>query len=152
MSEQQALNDREHAIELQKTLEAWRILRLASHTSLHILAAFEPPDDETHQARAILDALRTHVRPTARFVATQVGSSGSGAVLWWVESQLAESFRRDNESAAKFNDIRLIVDNALLQAEAATAVERYFMELAIAEARKSVAEDGGRIRKSGLWW
>jgi hypothetical protein len=125
MTEQQALNDRQHVVEFQKTLERWRILRLASQTGLHILARFEPPDDETHEARAIIDALRTHGRPTARFVTSQVGSSGSGAILWWVDSQLAERFARDNESAVKFDDIRLIVENALLQAEVATGGERY---------------------------
>ncbi|MBI3409068.1 MAG: hypothetical protein HY040_12030 [Planctomycetes bacterium] len=141
MSNRQALDDRQHAIEFQKMLEAWRPLRVASRTSIHTLARYEPADDQTHRARAIIDALRTHGRPTARFVASQVGSSGSGAILWWVEGQLADEFERDNESAAKYDDIRQIVDNALLQVEAATASERYLMELAIAEARKSKLED-----------
>src|SRR4051812_30732499 len=115
MSDQQALDDRQHAIEVLKTLKAWHPLRVASRTSIHTLARYEPADDQTYGARAILDALRTHGRPTARFVASQVGSSGSGAILWWVEGQLADEFARDNESAAKYDDIRQIVDNALLQ-------------------------------------
>jgi pyrimidine deaminase RibD-like protein len=149
MSDQQSLDDRQHAIEFQKMLAAWRPLRMASRTSIHTLARLEPADEQTHQARVILDALRTHGRPTARFVASQVGSSGSGAILWWVEGQLADEFARDNESATKYDDIRQIVDNALLQVEAATASERYFMELAIAEARKSKAEDRGLHPKVG---
>jgi hypothetical protein len=80
--QQQSIDDRQHATELQKTLERWRVLRLASQTSLHILAEFDPADDQTHEARAIVAALREHGRPTARFVAGQVGSSGSAAVLW----------------------------------------------------------------------
>jgi pyrimidine deaminase RibD-like protein len=149
MPDQQALDDRQHAIEFQKMLAEWRPLRVASKTSLHILARFEPADSQTHQARAILDALRTHGRPTARFVASQGGSSGSGAILWWVEGQLADDFTRDNESATKYDDIRQIVENALLQVEAATASERHFMELAIAEARKSKAEERGLHPKVG---
>jgi hypothetical protein len=38
-------------------------------------------------------------------------------VLWWVEQQLADNFSRDNESASRYSEVRLIVDNALLQAE-----------------------------------
>jgi pyrimidine deaminase RibD-like protein len=141
MSDQPTLDDRQHAIEFQKMLEAWRPLRAASRTSIHTLARYEPADDQTHQARAILDALRAHGRPTARFVASQCGSSESRAVLWWVNAPLADNFALDDESATRFDDINLIVDNALLQVEAATASERRFMELAIEEARKSVAED-----------
>jgi nucleoside phosphorylase len=40
-------------------------------------------------------------------------------VLWWVGEQLADNFARDNESANRFSEVRLIVDNAILQAEAA---------------------------------
>src|SRR5262249_33652630 len=148
MSEEQSpspqtptLDDRQHAIEFQKMLESWRRLRVESRTSLHILARWEPADAQTEQARAILAALEKHYRPTARFVASQTGSSESKAILWWAESQLAESFSRDNESAVRFDDIRLIVDNALLQAETAIGKELTFMKLAIEQARKCVGED-----------
>jgi pyrimidine deaminase RibD-like protein len=141
MSEHQTLDDRQHAVEFQRTLESWRQLREASRTSLHILARYEPADAHTKQARTILAALETHGRPTARFVASQTGSSESKAILWWTKSQLASSFSGDNQSADRFYDIRLIVDNALLQVEVPTDRERRFLELAIEEARKSVGED-----------
>src|SRR5579884_1319371 len=127
MADQNALDDRQHAIEFQKMLESWRPLRAASRTSIHTLARYEPADAQTHQARAILDALRAHGKPTARFVASQCGNSESKAVLWWVKAQLADNFALDDESATRFDDISLIVDNALLQVEAATASERHFM-------------------------
>lgn len=56
--------------------------------------------------------------------------SESSAVLWWVNAQLADNFTLDDESATRFDDIRLIVDNALLQVEATTVRERHFMEAA----------------------
>ncbi|MCI0376966.1 MAG: bifunctional diaminohydroxyphosphoribosylaminopyrimidine deaminase/5-amino-6-(5-phosphoribosylamino)uracil reductase RibD [Gemmataceae bacterium] len=145
----ESLDDRQHAVEFQKMLAAWRPLRMASRTSIHTLARYEPADDQSHQARAILHALRAHGRPAARFVASQCGSSESKAVLWWFKSQLADNFVLDDESATRFDDISLIVDNALLQVETSPASERRFMGLAIEEARKSVAEDGRPHPKVG---
>src|SRR4051794_17922109 len=109
MSEQQVLDDRQHAVEFQRMLEAWLPLRLASQVRLHVLARFEPPDEQARQAQEILQALREHGRPTARFVASQVGSSGSALILWWVNAQSADDFTRDNESARRFDDVRLMV-------------------------------------------
>jgi pyrimidine deaminase RibD-like protein len=141
MSEHQAFDDRQHAVEFQKMLESWLQLRQASRTSIHILARHEPADAQTEQARAIIAALKAHGRPTARFVAGETGSSQSETVLWWVGEQLADDFTRDNESAQRYHEVRLFVDNALLQAEAVSDMDRRFMELAIEEAGKSVGED-----------
>lgn len=137
----QALDDREHAIQFTKMLESWLQLRLVSRTSIHILARHEPADAQTEQARAIIEALKTHGRATARFVASQTGSAQSETILWWVEEQLADEFKRDNDSAIRFSEIRLFVDNSLLKVESAGGNDREFMELAIDEARKSVGED-----------
>jgi pyrimidine deaminase RibD-like protein len=141
MADQNTLDDHQHAVEFQKMLEAWLPLRLASQARLHLLARIEPADEQARQAGAILAAIREHGRPTARFVAGQVGSSGSLLILWWIDAQLADNFARDNESAQRFDDVRLMVDNALLQVEAATGNDRRFMEMAVQEARKSKAED-----------
>jgi pyrimidine deaminase RibD-like protein len=62
---------------------------------------------------------------------------------------LADDYSLDNESAHRFPEVRLIVDNALLQEEAASNNERRFMELAIEEARQSVGEDGRAHPKVG---
>jgi nucleoside phosphorylase len=110
-------DDRQHTIEFEKVLNSWEQLRLASHTSLHILARFEPADAQTLQARDIIAGLKAHGTAAARFVAHKTDSSESKAVLWWVEEQLAESFSRDNASANAFHQIRLIVRNALLQVD-----------------------------------
>jgi pyrimidine deaminase RibD-like protein len=149
MSEHQSLDDRQHAVEFQKMLESWLQLRLTTRTSIHTLARYEPADAQTEQARAIIAALQAHGRPTARFVASQTGSSQSETILWWVGEQLADDFTRDNESAVRFSEIRLFVDNALLQVEAASSRERRFMELAIEVARKSVGEDNRAHPKVG---
>jgi hypothetical protein len=82
MSDQQPSSDRQSAVEFQKTLGSWGWLRLASQTSIHVLARYEPADAQTLQAREIIAALRTHGRPAARFVAAQTGSSESRAILW----------------------------------------------------------------------
>jgi pyrimidine deaminase RibD-like protein len=149
MSEYKSLDDRQHAVEFQKMLESWLQLRLATRTSIHTLARYEPADAQTEQARAIIAALQAHGRPTARFVASQTGSSQSETILWWIGEQLADDFTRDNESAVRFSEIRLFVDNGLLQAEAAGNNERGFMELAIEVARKSVGEDNRAHPKVG---
>jgi hypothetical protein len=136
MSEQQTLDDRQHAVEFLKILDSWLPLRLAERTRLHTLARFDPPDEHAREAGAILAGLQPHGRGAARFVASQMGCSESGTVLWWVQSQLADDFTSDNESAVRFSDVRLIVDNALLQLEAAHGAELSFMKRAIEEARK----------------
>jgi hypothetical protein len=50
-------------------------------------------------------------------------------VLWWVQSQLADHYALDDASAARFSEVRLIVDNALLQVEAAGEGERGSVEM-----------------------
>ncbi|OAI48383.1 hypothetical protein AYO44_07045 [Planctomycetaceae bacterium SCGC AG-212-F19] len=132
-----------------KVLDSWLALRLVSRTRLQTLARFEPGDEQTAQANAILTGVQEHGRAAARFVAGQTGSSESGSVLWWVQSQLADDYSRDNDSAARFADVRLIVDNPLLQVEATTGAELSFMRMAIEEARMSVAEDGRDHPKVG---
>lgn len=107
MADQLPSSDRQSAVALQKTLETWGQLRVASQTGIHVLARFEPADAQTLQARDIIAALQAHGRAAARFVAGQTGSSESGAILWWIESQLADDFSRDNESAGRFNDVHL---------------------------------------------
>src|SRR5262245_20883584 len=116
MSRHHPLGDRDHALEFQKMLGSWVQLRRASQASVHVLARYEPPDAQTLQAREIVAALREHGRAAARFVAGLTGGSDSMAVLWWVDSQLADDFSRDNESAGRFDEVRLILDNALIQA------------------------------------
>ena len=49
----------------------------------------------------------------------------SRAILWWIQLQLTDDVALDNQSAARFNDVRLIVDNALLQVEATTTRSRH---------------------------
>lgn len=112
------LDDHQHAVEFRRLLASWLSLREAERTSLHTLARFEPADDHTFTARALLDGLQRHGRAAARFVARHACSSDSELVLWWVQSQLADSFSRDNESAAKFFRVQLIIDNAILRREA----------------------------------
>src|SRR5207253_3889777 len=69
--------------------------------------------------------------------------------LWWVQLQLADNHSLDNESAASFYRVRLVVDNALLHEEATSKNERTFMEMAIEEARKSMGEGGRAHPKVG---
>jgi pyrimidine deaminase RibD-like protein len=149
MPENHSQDDRWHAEQFLKLLDSWHPLRVAERTKLHTLARFEPADERTALARNLLAGLDEHGRAAARFVAAQSGSSESGLVLWWVQSQLADDFALDDASAVEFPRVRLIVDTALLQAEAACRNELGFTELAIEEARKSVGEDGRAHPKVG---
>jgi len=123
-----------------KVLDAWLPLRKAEALRVQRLAAHEWADGTTEKARAIVAGLQGHGRPTARFVAEQLGASESQIVLWWVESQLADDYDRDNESAAHHSAVRLIVDNALVQVEVADINESTLMEKAIAEARQCIGK------------
>jgi pyrimidine deaminase RibD-like protein len=142
-------DDRQHAVEFRKLLDLWHELRESERVRLHVLARFEPPDESARKARGILDGLKEHGNGTARYVAEQTGTSGSALVLWWVESQLADNHFLDTESASRFAELRLVIDNALVQPEASDKSERQFMEMAINEARKSVGEDGRTSPKVG---
>ena len=146
MPDEQALDDRQHAIEFQKMLARPVPLCAWHHrTSIHTLARFEPADEQTHQARAILNALwSTRVGPRPASWPAKSAVPAPGPSFGGSRRQLADEFVRDNESATKYDDIRQIVDK---RAESSRGwqlpTNGDFMELAIAEARKSKSEDRG---------
>lgn len=113
------MDDHYHAVEFRKLLDRWLPLRVSQQVRLQVLAGTEWEDGTTEQAHALLDGLERHGYAAARFVARHTGASDSELVLWWVQSQLADDLRLDNESAAQFYAVRLKMDNAILQAEVA---------------------------------
>ena len=98
----QDLDGRQHALEFLKLLDRYLALRRGwDGMRLHLVANYTPTGGDAEgkescqaaaaEARAILEGLETHGRPTARFVVQQGGDSAT--VLWWVKAQYARQLQ-----------------------------------------------------------